>query len=149
MTFVSSGDQIMSNAYFKVPVPYNEPIKSYLPGSPERTELKKKLTKMQAETVEIPLIIGGQEVRSGNTAEIRAPHNHKIKLGIYHKAADKEVKMAVAAALSARKAWSEMPWEQRVAIFLKAADLLAGVLAQYSECRDHAGSVENRVPGGN
>lgn len=116
----------MSNAYFKVPVPYNEPIKSYVPGSPERTELKKKLKELQAKSVEIPLIIGGQEVRSGNTTEIYAPHNHKIILGVYHKAGEKEVKMAVAAALTARKAWSEMPWEHRVAIFLKAADLLAG-----------------------
>jgi 1-pyrroline-5-carboxylate dehydrogenase len=122
----ATGEYIMSNAYFKVPTPYNEPVKSYAPGSAERTELKKKLAEMQGQSIEIPLIIGGKEVKSGNTAEIRAPHNHKIKLGIYHKAAEKEVYQAIEAALEARKVWSEMPWEQRVAIFLKAADLLAG-----------------------
>ena len=121
-----TGEHIMSNAYFKVPTPYNEPVKSYAPGSAERTELKKKLTEMQAQSIDIPLIIGGKEVKSGNTSDIRAPHNHKIKLGVYHKAAEKEVKLAIEAALEARKTWSDMPWEQRVAIFLKAADLLAG-----------------------
>jgi 1-pyrroline-5-carboxylate dehydrogenase len=122
----SPGGPIMSNAYFKVPVPYNEPLKAYAPGSAERTELKNRLKKMQGESIEIPLIIGGEEIKSGNTVEIRAPHNHKLKLGIYHKAADKEVKAAVAAALKARKTWCEMPWEHRAAIFLKAADLLSG-----------------------
>jgi len=116
----------MSNAYFQVPKPYNEPVKSYLPGSPERAELENKLKEMQAQDIEIPLIIGGREVKSGKTIEIRTPHNHEIKLGIYHQAEEKEVKMAVESALKARKTWSEMPWEHRVSIFFKAADLLAG-----------------------
>ena len=116
----------MSNAHFKVPTPYNEPIKSYAPGSAEKNDLKKKLKEMQSTNIEIPLIIGGQEVKSGNTAVISAPHNHKLKLGIYHKAGDKEVQLAIQSALEARKIWSVMPWEHRVAIFLKAADLLAG-----------------------
>jgi 1-pyrroline-5-carboxylate dehydrogenase len=123
---ISKGEFIMSNAYFKVPVPYNEPIKAYAPGSGEKTDLKKKLKEMQAASIEIPLIIGGREIKSGNTIEIRAPHHHKIKLGFYHRAGEKEVKMAIEAALDARTTWSEMPWEQRVSIFLKAADLLAG-----------------------
>lgn len=116
----------MSNAYFQVPEPYNEPVFSYAPGSAEKRILKDRLKEMAGQEVEIPLIIGGQEVRSGQIQEIRAPHNHDIKLGFYHKAAGKEVAMAVEAALEARKAWADMPWEHRAAIFLKAADLLAG-----------------------
>ena len=116
----------MSNAYFKVPVPINEPIKTYMPGSPERDQLKKKLTELKSQHIEVPLIIGGEEVKSGNTEEMVIPHNKKHVLGVYHKAGKKEVEMAIEAALEARKAWSEMPWEQRVAIFLKMADLLAG-----------------------
>lgn len=116
----------MSNAYFKVPNPVNEPVLSYAPGSLEKESLKKKLKELQSKEIEIPLIIGGKEVKTGKTAEIRAPHDHSKKLGIYHKAGAKEVEMAIKAALEARKTWSEMPWEHRASIFLKAADLLAG-----------------------
>ncbi len=116
----------MSNAYFKLQVPINEPILNYAPGSPEKTELKKKLSELQSKEIEIPLIIGGEEVKSGKTAEIRVPHNLSQKLGVYHKAGEKEVKMAIEAALEARKKWSEMPWEHRASIFHKAAELLSG-----------------------
>jgi len=116
----------MSNAYFKVPQPINEPIKTYKPGSPEREELKKKLAELRSKEIEIPLIIGGEEIKTGNIEVIRIPHNHGHKLGVYHKAGRKEVEMAIDAALKARKEWAEMPWEQRVSVFLKAADLLAG-----------------------
>jgi 1-pyrroline-5-carboxylate dehydrogenase len=116
----------MSNAYFKPPIPINEPIKTYKPGSPEREELKKKLAELKSKQIEVPLIIGGQEIKTGNTEEMRIPHDHKHVLGIYHKAGKKEVDMAVEAALEARKEWAEMPWEQRVSVFLKIADLLAG-----------------------
>ncbi len=116
----------MSNAYFKVPQPVNEPIKLYKPGSPEREELKKKLSELKSKQIDIPLIIGGEEVKTGNTEEMRIPHDHKHVLGVYHKAGKKEVEMAIEAALEARKEWAEMPWEQRVAVFLKMADLLSG-----------------------
>ena len=116
----------MSNAYFKVHQPVNEPVKTYEPGSPEREELKKKLAELKSKQVEIPLIIGGEEVKTGNTEEIRIPHNHNHVLGVYHKAGKKEVEMAVEAALESRKEWAEMPWEHRVSVFLKIADLLAG-----------------------
>ncbi|HSR18877.1 MAG TPA: aldehyde dehydrogenase family protein, partial [Ignavibacteriaceae bacterium] len=116
----------MSNAYFKVPQPINEPIKTYKPGSLEREELKKKIAELRSKEIEVPLIIGGEEVKTGNTEVIRIPHNHGHKLGVYHKAGRKEVEMAIDAALKARKEWAEMPWEQRVSVFLKAADLLAG-----------------------
>jgi 1-pyrroline-5-carboxylate dehydrogenase len=116
----------MSNAYFTVPAPVNEPIKSYAPGSPERAELKAKLAELRAKQIEIPLIIGGREVRTGRTADILCPHNHALKLGVYHKAGEKEVEMAVQAAMQAQKEWAAMPWEHRASVFLKAADLLAG-----------------------
>ena len=116
----------MSNAYFKVPKPYNEPIKSYEPGSPERKEVQVTLQQMQEQNIEIPLIIGGKEIKSGDTVEIKAPHNHDITLGFYHRAGSKEVDQAIEAALEARQIWAWMPWEHRVSIFLKAADLLSG-----------------------
>jgi len=88
--------------------------------------LKKKLKELQSKKIEIPLIIGGNEIKTGKTEEIRVPHNHKKILGTYHKAGTKEVNMAIDAALEARNKWADMPWEHRAAIFLKAADLLAG-----------------------
>ncbi len=116
----------MSNAIFQVPKPTNEPVLAYRPGSPERATLKARLAEMSAQQIEVPIIIGGQEIRTGNTAEMTAPHDHSLKLGVYHKAGRKEVEMAIEAALAARETWAAMPWEQRVSIFLKAADLLAG-----------------------
>ncbi len=116
----------MSNAYFKVPVPVNEPIKMYAPGSPEKEELKKKIHELKNQKIEVPLIIGGEEVKTGNTAEMIIPHKKDHVLGVYHKAGKKEVEMAIEAALEARKEWAEIPWEHRAAIFLKMADLLAG-----------------------
>ncbi len=116
----------MSNAYFKLPEPANEPVYSYAPGTPERKALKNKLEELQSKEIEVPLIIGGKEIYTGKTAEMRAPHNHKLKLGVFHKASQKEVAMAIEAALEARKKWAEMPWEHRVSIFMKAAELLSG-----------------------
>lgn len=116
----------MSNAYFKVPAPINEPIKSYAPGSPEKAALKARMAEMKAMTIDVPLIIGGEEIRTGDTAEMRIPHDHAHVLGVYHRASEKEVHMAVEAAMDAQRLWAAMPWEQRAAIFLKAADLLAG-----------------------
>ena len=116
----------MSNAYFQVPAPINEPVKTYKPGSSEKKELKSKLSELKAQQVEVPLIIGGEEVKTGSTAEMRIPHNKNHVLGVYHKAGKKEVDMAIEAALAARKEWADMPWEQRISIFLKMAELLAG-----------------------
>src|SRR5690606_32151047 len=116
----------MSNAFFRVPQPLNEPVKTYQPGSNERKELKTKLQELKSKEIEVPLIIGGEEVKTGNTEKMVIPHNHGHVLGYFHKAGKKEVEMAVEAALSAWKEWSDMPWEQRVSIFLKMADLLAG-----------------------
>ena len=116
----------MSNAQFVVPEPYNEPVCGYGPGTHERDALKATLADLRANEIEVPLIIGGKEIRTGNTAEMSEPHNHQSKLGVYHKAGKAEVEMAIAAALKARAAWAEMPWEQRASVFLKMADLLSG-----------------------
>ena len=120
----------MSNAQFRVPEPYNEPVLSYAPGSPERSEVAARIAELQSQEIEVPLIIGGREIRTGNTAEMRAPHNHDLKLGVYHKAGPGEVEAAIEAALAAREAWAAMPWEHRASVFLKMADLLSGARRQ-------------------
>ncbi len=116
----------MSDAILTPPFPVNEPVMGYLPGSPEKKELKAKLKELAAKKIEIPLVIGGQEVKTGDMGECRVPHKHKHLLGTYHKAGAAEVKLAVAAARKARKGWAAMPFEARAAIFLKAGELLAG-----------------------
>jgi 1-pyrroline-5-carboxylate dehydrogenase len=116
----------MATGIVPVPKPVNEPIKAYAPGSPEKASLKAKINDMLAEEIEIPLIIGGQEVRTGNTAQAVCPHDHKHVLATYHKAGAKEVEQAVVAAKQAWRSWSEMAWEDRAAVILKAGELLAG-----------------------
>lgn len=117
---------LMSNAFYNVPIPVNEPVKSYAPGSPERAELKKVLTDYRNTKVDIPMYIGGEEVRTGNKIEINPPHDHQHILGHFHEGDASHVEQAIKAALDARKKWAEMPWEHRASIFLKVADLLAG-----------------------
>jgi len=113
------------NGIINVPTPFNEPIFSFAPGSPEKKALKKQLEKMLGEEIEIPLIIGGKEVRTGDFADCRCPHDHQHLLGRYHKAGPKELDLAVKEAKKAWKDWSEMDWVSRAAIFLRAAELLA------------------------
>ncbi len=114
----------MANAKFEVPLPPNDPIGEYLPGSPERESLKKRLVELRTNPIEIPIIIDGQEVRTGDTGDCVLPHDHQTKIATYHKVGEKEVNDAIESALEARKQWAETPWENRVAVFLKAADLL-------------------------
>jgi 1-pyrroline-5-carboxylate dehydrogenase len=116
----------MNNNLPKVPKAYNEPIKSYAPGSPERASLKAMLAKMKSEVIDVPMVIGGQRVKSDNRLEINPPHDHKHVLGYYYKSGAEHVNMAIDAALNASKAWVELPWQERAAIFLKAADLISG-----------------------
>ena len=116
----------MKHGTFTPPLPINEPVKSYAPGSPEKVELKRRLESMRNENVEIPLVIGGKEVRTGKTENCVEPHDHRHGLGKYHKGGAKEIESAVAAANAAWKSWSETPFEARAAVFLKAAELLAG-----------------------
>lgn len=116
----------MSNAFFQVPIAKNEPVKSYAPGSPEREELLATYQSMMAQTVDVPMIIGGEEVRTEKKVDIRPPHRFKHLLGTYNQGDASHVQRAIDAALAARVKWSQMSWESRAAIFLKAADLLAG-----------------------
>jgi 1-pyrroline-5-carboxylate dehydrogenase len=109
----------------QVPPPVNEPVKSYAPGSPERASLKARLETMAGERVEIPIVIGGEEFRTGEIAHAVMPHAHSHVLGDWHKASPKHVEMAVDAARRAQREWANWPWEDRVAVFLKAAELLA------------------------
>lgn len=115
----------MINALTRVPLPANEPVLSYAPGTPERKALKDQLNKMLSEEIEIPLIIGGKEMRTGDLGDCRCPHDHRHRLGRYHKAGAKEVDMAVAAAKASWRDWSELDWMSRAAVFLRAAELLA------------------------
>lgn len=118
-------EEFMINALAKIPMPVNEPILSYGPGTQERKALKDQLDKMLGQEIEIPLIIGGKEVKTGDLGDCRCPHDHRHLLARYHKAGAKEVEMAVAAAKAAWRDWSEMDWMNRAAVFLRAAELLA------------------------
>lgn len=110
----------------KIEKPRNERALDYAPGSPERAGLVKKLAELKAQAADIPLIIGGREVRTGKTSRICLPHDHKKSLGVFHKAGAAEVELAIAAANAARGAWAGLPWRERAAIFQRAADLAAG-----------------------
>lgn len=116
----------MSNGFYKVPVAVNEPVLNYAAGSAEKLALKAALKKYKSETADLPMIIGGKEIRSGKTGEMRPPHEINHLLGAYHKGEAVHVNNAIDAALKAKNNWEHMPWESRAAIFLKAADLLAG-----------------------
>ncbi len=116
----------MSNGILNVPMPLNEPVLDYAPGSPERAAIELRLAKMLEECPEIPLIIGGKEVLTGRTAKAVCPHDHGHVLATFHQAGADEVQQAVEASQQAWQEWSEMAWQDRAAVFLKAADLLAG-----------------------
>ncbi len=116
----------MSNAIFQVPRAVNEPVLSYAPGSKERAELKKVLATLKKTEADIPMYIGGKHVRTGNRVSIHPPHELKHTLGYYHQGDASHVHEAIQAAMAAKHAWENTPWEERAAIFLKAADLLAG-----------------------
>jgi 1-pyrroline-5-carboxylate dehydrogenase len=116
----------MAHSIFQVPFPSNEPILSYAPESKEKKEVLKMYTHLYNANLDIPMRIGNQDVRSGDTASMHPPHDHQHKLGIYHKAEATHIKEAIATSLKAKKMWSQMPWESRASIFLKAAELVAG-----------------------
>ncbi len=133
----------MPNANYSVPIPTNEPILGYTKGSPEKTALKATLKKMAAQKIDIPMVIGGQEIRTGDTANCVMPHKHSHVLGQYHKGGSKEVKMAIKAAQKAKKDWSNTPFQHRAAIMLKAAELLAGRYRQVLNAATMLGQSKN------
>lgn len=116
----------MLKGFFNVPVPVNEPVKSYAPGSAERKELQAMLKELRSKQIDVPMYIGGKEVRSGNKVRMAPPHDHKHTLGYFHKSDKSHVKQAISAALAAKAKWEALAWEHRASIFLKAAELIAG-----------------------
>ena len=111
---------------FRVPEPYNEPVRSYAPGTPEREELRVRLAELEGEQLDLPLVIGGEEIRTGNTFDAVEPHNRGHVLASVHKGGANEVDRAINAAADAWNDWSRTPWEERAAVLLRAAELLAG-----------------------
>ncbi|MBL4771511.1 MAG: L-glutamate gamma-semialdehyde dehydrogenase [Planctomycetes bacterium] len=116
----------MTHGAYTPPAPVNEPIRSYAPDSPETASLKKRLQAMSQEVVDVPIIIGGEEIRTGNTGQSIVPHKHRHVLAQFHQADASHVAKAIDAAESARNSWMNLPWQERAAVFLKAADLLCG-----------------------
>lgn len=116
----------MLKGFFNVPKAVNEPVKGYAPNSPERTAVQEAYKTMWNSQIDVPLHIGSEEIRTGNTKNITAPHDHQHVVGKYHLAEKQHIEKAIANALESRHAWANMAWEQRAAIFLKAAELIAG-----------------------
>lgn len=116
----------MGKGFFNVPIAVNEPVKSYAPGSPERQAVLETYKAMFNSKIDVPLYINGKDIRTGNTKPMSPPHDHQHIVGEYHLAEKSHVDEAIATALEARKTWSQLPWEQRAGIFLKAAELIAG-----------------------
>jgi 1-pyrroline-5-carboxylate dehydrogenase len=116
----------MGKGFFNVPIAVNEPVKSYAPGTPEREAVLQAYKEMYNSSIDVPLYINGKDVKTGNTRTMSPPHDHKHIVGTYHIAEKKHIDDAIATALEARKTWSQVPWEQRAGIFLKAAELIAG-----------------------
>lgn len=116
----------MAKGFFKVPIAENEPVKSYAPGSPERASLQAAYDAMWNQTIDIPMIINGKAVTTGTTQRVISPQNHQHNIGQYHLGTTQHVHDAINTALAAKEQWESMPWEQRAAIFLKAAELIAG-----------------------
>ncbi len=116
----------MAKGFYTVPVPVNEPVKNYAPGSAERIAVKKMLTELRSIELDIPMYIGGKEVRSNDKVRLSPPHDHRHTLGHFHKSNKEHVKQAIDAALAAKPKWEALAWEHRASIFLKAAELIAG-----------------------
>ncbi|MDR2415014.1 MAG: L-glutamate gamma-semialdehyde dehydrogenase [Odoribacteraceae bacterium] len=133
----------MPKGVYQLPVASNEPIMSYAPGSPEKKELKAAIAKTRAAVADIPMIIGGKEVRTGKTFDVRPPHDHAHLLGRYHQGDHAHVRAAIEAALAAKPAWEKTRWESRAAIFLKAAELLAGPYRQQMNAVTMLGQSKN------
>jgi 1-pyrroline-5-carboxylate dehydrogenase len=118
--------EFMPKGFFHVPSPKNEPVLSYAPGTKERAALKKAIEEARGQELDIPMYIGAEEVRSGNKKKLSPPHDHKHVLGYFHEGDKGHVEQAIEAALAAKELWTNLGWEHRASIFLKAADLLAG-----------------------
>lgn len=133
----------MSAGFYTIPEIRNEPVKTYAPGTPERTALKKVLAELRSKELDIPMVIGGKEIRTDKKVRIFPPHEIKHTLGYYYQGDGSHVQMAIDAALSAREQWASLSWQHRSAIFLKAADLLAGPYRQKINAATMLGQSKN------
>lgn len=133
----------MNNGHYSLPIPTNEPILSYVPGSAERSRLKEVINELKSTAIDVPMYIGAREIRTNNKIAMRPPHERKHVLGHFHAGEAKHVKMAIDAALAAKTAWEAMPWESRAAIFLKAADLIATRYRPYINATTMLGQSKN------
>ncbi|MET0462438.1 MAG: L-glutamate gamma-semialdehyde dehydrogenase [Chitinophagaceae bacterium] len=133
----------MAIGTFSYPLPVNEPVLGYGPGSKEKEALKATLKKLKAEEIDIPMYIGGEEVRTGKKVAIHPPHEIKHTLGYFHAGDESHVKKAIEAALAAKQAWADMSWESRAGIFLKAADLIATKYRTYMNGTTMLGQSKN------
>lgn len=133
----------MAKGFSKVPKALNEPVKSYAPGTPEREEVLKTYKEVFNTKADIPMYIGSEEVRTDNTARVVVPHDHKHDQGVYHLADENDVKKAITAAIEARDKWAALPWEERAAVFLKAADLITGPYRQKMNATTMIGQGKN------
>ncbi|MFD1095120.1 L-glutamate gamma-semialdehyde dehydrogenase [Salegentibacter chungangensis] len=133
----------MGKGFFQVPIAVNEPVKTYAPGTPEREEVLLTYKDLFNTKTEVPLYIGSEEIKTGDTKTINPPHDHKHEVGTYHLAKKKHVEKAIEEALEARKKWSKLEWEQRAAIFLKAADLISGPYRQKMNAATMIGQSKN------
>lgn len=133
----------MSLGYFSYPLPANEPVLQYAPGSPEKAALKKAIAELKKKETDIPMYIGGRSIRTGNTIAIHPPHERNHVLGHFHYGTEKHVQLAIDAALKAKESWAAMSWENRAAIFLNAADLLANKYRPYINAATMLGQSKN------
>ncbi|WEK34915.1 MAG: L-glutamate gamma-semialdehyde dehydrogenase [Candidatus Pseudobacter hemicellulosilyticus] len=133
----------MSLGYFSYPLPANEPVLNYAPGSPEKKRLKAVLAELKQETIDVPMYIGGQEIRTGKKVAMHPPHERAHTLGHFHAGEEQHVKDAIAAALAARDSWASLSWENRANIFLKAADLIATKYRPYMNGTTMLGQSKN------
>ena len=133
----------MLTGRFNTPLPTNEPVYGYAPGSPRTCKMEAELTARKAQVVEIPCVVGGKRIFTGRTVEVTMPCDHGHVLAIAHLATPEVVEQAIENALSARQAWSELPWSERVAIFLRAAELLRTTWRQRLECHHNALPSQN------
>ncbi len=133
----------MPKGIYNIPAVTNEPIFSYAPGSPERAELQATIKEMRSEEIDVPMYIGGEEVRTGKLFTMTPPHDHKHVLGHYHLGEKKHIEMAIDAALAAKPAWEALGWEHRASIFLKAAELISGPYRQKINAATMLGQSKN------
>ncbi|RYY61993.1 MAG: aldehyde dehydrogenase family protein, partial [Chitinophagaceae bacterium] len=133
----------MSIGTFSYPMPVNEPVLNYGPGSPEKKRLKEVLAELKGTQADIPMYIGGEEVRTGKTVDIHPPHERAFKLGHFHEGDETHIKQAIDAALAARESWAALSWESRAGIFLKAADLIATKYRPYMNGTTMLGQSKN------